>query len=105
MKEIYQQTTKYFSAHQDYFWKWAEWGNVIEFANEKTICYREDLSNILGELPNTTSLSLGTILLILCACKDDWEKRFNARSVLMDIKVDVLSKIANERDHDFKLKS
>jgi len=81
-----QNTVDYFRAYQNYFWRWAARGQVIEFANQKTICYREDLSNILKDLPKTTSLSLGTILLILCACKDDWETLYNAKQTLFDIR-------------------
>ncbi len=102
MARISQETTKYFRAYQDYFWRWTEQGNVIEFVNERTICYREDLSNILGALPNTTSLSLGSILLILCACKDNWETLFNARSVLMAIKP--VAKEGAGDDYDIRLK-
>lgn len=80
-----QNTINYFKAYQNYFWRWAEHGRVIEFANQKTICYREDLSNILNELPKTTSLSLGTILLILCACKDNWETLYEAKQTLRAI--------------------
>jgi hypothetical protein len=99
-----QETISYFRAHQDYFWRWAEQGNVIEFANERTICYREDLSNVLEALPNTTSLSLGTVLLILCACKEDWETLFNAKAVLMDLGSSGLKDIS-EHDPYFKLTS
>jgi hypothetical protein len=99
-----QETISYFRAHQDYFWRWAEQGNVIEFANERTICYREDLSNVLEALPNTTSLSLGTVLLILCACKEDWETLFNAKAVLMDLGSSGLIDIT-EHDPYFKLTS
>lgn len=80
-----QNTIDYFKAHQNYFWRWAEHGRVIEFANQKTICYREDLSSILNELPKTTSFSLGTILLILCACKDNWEVLYGAKQALLSI--------------------
>jgi hypothetical protein len=80
-----QNTINYFKAYQNYFWRWAEHGRVIEFANQKTICYREELYNILNELPKTTSLSLGTILLILCACKDNWEVLYGAKQALLSI--------------------
>ncbi len=74
-----QQTIQYFSAYQNYFWRWAENGTVIEFSNQRTICYREDLTNVLTALPKTTSLSLGTIFLILCACKDNWQELYEVR--------------------------
>lgn len=105
-----QTTITYFRAYQNYFWRWAEQGSVIEFANQRTICYREDLSNLLKELPQSTSLSLGTILLILCACKDDWEKLYDAWKTLINIKpndveaeqVSILNNIGLKRQaHEF----
>ena len=75
-------TITYFKGHRDYFWRWAEGGTVIEFANKRTICYREDLSNILIALPRSTALPLGTILLVFCACKDNWEQVFGIENML-----------------------
>ncbi|MGN8058700.1 hypothetical protein ACTJKN_20610 [Pedobacter sp. 22163] len=100
-----QNTVDYFRAYQNYFWRWAERGQVIEFANQKTICYREDLSNILKNLPKTTSLSLGTILLILCACKDDWETRYNAKKTLFDIRYSSTDTNSAIEDPDHGLKT
>lgn len=102
---IHQQTIDYFQAHQNYFWRWAEGGNVIEFANERTVCYREDLSNILTALPQTTSLSLGTVLLILCACKDNWEELYNAEAIINAINPSSLGEEQNESDHFVQLKA
>jgi len=75
----------FFSAHEDYFWSWAEHGRVIEFANRKTICYREELTYLLGELSPGTLFPLGSILLLLCACKENWESLFEAEQQLMRI--------------------
>jgi len=75
----------YFSAFDDYFWGWAEHGRVIEFANKRTICYREELVYLLGELPPNTHFSLGSILLLLCACKDNWERLFEVEQQLMRV--------------------
>lgn len=99
-----QNTVDYFRAYQNYFWRWAERGQVIEFANQKTICYREDLSNILKDLPKTTSLSLGTILLILCACKDDWETLYNAKQTLLNIRYSSMDASSTIDDPDHGLK-
>ena len=82
MDQISIATITYFKGHRDYFWRWAEGGTVIEFANKRTICYREDLSKILIALPRSTSLPLGTILLVICACKDDWEQLFGIENIL-----------------------
>jgi len=78
MDAVLDTAIDYFSASEDYFWGWAEHGRVIEFANKKTICYREDLTYLLGELPAGTHFPLGSILLILCACKENWESLFDS---------------------------
>lgn len=83
MTEEITTAIEYFSAYEDYFWRWAEHGRVIEFANKKTICYREDLAYLLGQLPNDLQLPLGSILLILCACKDNWESLYEVEQQLM----------------------
>ncbi|MES2110824.1 MAG: hypothetical protein V4577_18855 [Bacteroidota bacterium] len=77
----------YFSAHEGYFWHWAEHGRVIEFANKRTICYREDLTYLLDKLPGEVRFPLGSILLLLCACKDGWESNFEAEQQLMRVSV------------------
>jgi len=77
----------YFSAHEGYFWHWAEHGRVIEFANKHTICYREDLTYLLDKLPGEVRFPLGSILLLLCACKDGWESNFEAEQQLMRVSV------------------
>lgn len=83
MTEEHTLAIDYFSASEDYFWRWAENGRVIEFVNKKTICYREDLAYLLGELPAGSRLPLGTILLLLCACKENWESLFEIQQQLM----------------------
>lgn len=83
MDAVMDRAIDYFSAHEDYFWGWAEHGRVIEFANKKTICYREELTYLLGELPKNAHFPLGTILLMLCACKENWESLFEVEQQLM----------------------
>jgi len=77
----------YFSAPQGYFWKWAENGKVTEDAGGKTICYREDLVSLLGELPKGTRFPLGAIILILYACNDNWDESFGVSTKLMPFSV------------------
>lgn len=62
---------KYFQAPEDYFWRWAENGEVIEWCNGSTICYRDDLLFILKELSVKGLPSLGSLLIILLACKEE----------------------------------
>lgn len=78
----YIKATTYFTGYTGYFWQWADGGRVLEFANGKTICYRNDLTFLLNELPAGTRAPLGTILLLLCACKDNWDKLYEFPSLL-----------------------
>jgi len=77
-----EQAVYFFSARQDYFWRWAEHGRVIEFSNGRTVCYREDLAYLLGELSSDGQVSLGSVLLLLCAVKDNWESLFEVQRQL-----------------------
>ncbi|RKR84050.1 hypothetical protein BDD43_4271 [Mucilaginibacter gracilis] len=70
------KTISYFRATAGYFWKWADNGSVVEFANGRTICYQEDLNFILEALELSRDIHLGTVLLVLCACKDNYETLF-----------------------------
>jgi len=82
MPDQSEKIIRYFQAQRDYFWKWEENGNVIEFANGRTVCYREDLIFILSNLALTYAPPLGTLLLLQCACKDNYESLFEFNSYL-----------------------
>lgn len=82
MLELTANTIHYFQAPKDYFWKWVESGTVLEFANGRTICYREDLTFILSNLVLPDQVPVGTVLLLLCACKDNCQELFELKSYL-----------------------
>lgn len=73
MNDHSASTIHYFKAPKEYFWRWEESGNVIEFANGSTICYREELIFILKNLDIPNGAPIGTVLLLLCACKNDYD--------------------------------
>ncbi|MDJ1479729.1 hypothetical protein QNI16_04475 [Cytophagaceae bacterium YF14B1] len=62
----------YFCPPQQYFWHWAENGQIMEWQNGTTICYREDLSTIMTDIQLLGLPPLGSILLVLAACQDTW---------------------------------
>jgi hypothetical protein len=66
MGQLHTQTINYFKAPGDYFWRWADDGDVIEWSNGPTICYRAELINDLQQLTDNFP-PLGTILLALSA--------------------------------------
>lgn len=62
----------YFRAPKNYFWRWAEKGEVIEWRNGHTLCYRHELMEILQLMAPHGWPPLGSILLAHAAMKDDW---------------------------------
>ncbi|WP_343671649.1 hypothetical protein [Chitinophaga sp.] len=63
------ETTAYFKSADDYFWHWADEGEVIEWQDGRTLIYRSSLTEILAELKDAFP-PLGALLLMLTAGKD-----------------------------------
>lgn len=74
MSDIVKETINYFQPPSNYFWRWAENGDVIEWVNGSTICYREELMFILKGMETDDLPPLGSLLLTLSACQDNWKK-------------------------------
>ena len=70
MIEAVTDAKKYFQAPQNYFWKWGDNGEVIEWKNGTTICYRDELIGILNDLSNEGFPPVSPLLLILSACRE-----------------------------------
>ncbi len=99
MDEIFKTSLAYFQAPQNYFWRWAENGDVIEWVNGTTICFREELLKILDGLTEHGLPSLGALLLILTACQDDWNEKNEKTYILENIAKEItyiLENIAKE---------
>jgi len=64
------ETTAYFKSADDYFWHWADEGEVIEWQDGRTLIYRSSLTEILAELKDCFP-PLGALLLLLNAGKED----------------------------------
>lgn len=60
----------YFQAPAKYFWRWADGGQVIEWRDGDTICYRDELLPILKHLSKNGLPALGAILLVMSACRE-----------------------------------
>lgn len=61
----------YFGAPEYYYWQWDDSGDVIEYGRDLTICYSQELITILEEISDQGWPPLGSILLVLIACKED----------------------------------
>ena len=62
-------TQNYFQAPGNYFWRWGDNGEVLEWVNGSTICYRDDVIDLLKELSAKRLPSFSSILLLLSVCK------------------------------------
>lgn len=66
----------------NYFWRWADTGNVIEWRKGDTICYRDELTAVLKKLAPDGLPAVGSILLILSACRERLERPAARKSIL-----------------------
>jgi hypothetical protein len=66
------QIRNYFSPPADSYWQWQEQGRVVAWSDGITICYREQLRSILNRLAAQGLPPLGSILLLMAACRDNW---------------------------------
>jgi hypothetical protein len=65
-------TQKYFQAPEEYFWRWGDNGAVAEWYHGSTICYRDDLVQVLTDLAAKGLPPLGSLLLLLSACREEF---------------------------------
>ncbi len=70
MSNPWMEVVDYFRPPEKYFWRWADDGNVIEWRDGETICYREELMDFLTHLSQEGFSSLGSILLVISACRE-----------------------------------
>jgi len=87
MDKIAAPALAYFQPPQNYFWRWAEKGAVIEWMDGATICYREDLAYLLQQLSRRGLPRLGSVVMVLAACRDEWQRDRGGLSTLAAIKV------------------
>jgi len=71
---INKLTISYFQATEDYFWKWAEGGKIIEWSNGQTLCYWADVLVALKELAPSGLPPFSAVLLGTAMCQDNWRK-------------------------------
>lgn len=95
MKET-TQALGYFRPPKQYFWRWAEKGEVIEWVDGVTICYREDIMGLIRELLPDGLPPFGALLLTLTACQTDWRTRTGAKDLLYGL-VDIIGDLYGEQ--------
>lgn len=73
MNPSVKKVVEYFRPPQAFFWKWADEGKVIEWFREgDTLCFREDVIEILKDVAHDGLPDLTLVLLVLAACRPDW---------------------------------
>lgn len=98
MNELTKKAIDYFSAPINYFWNWAEKGEVLEWQNGSTICYRDELMDILKGLSGQGLPSLGTLLLTLAACQDIWKESTASRFIFSGLYHEMPEEAADPSD-------
>lgn len=63
---------EYLRAPSKYFWQWADKGEVIEWMDGNTICYRDDLVELFRAFLCYKPPSISEILLLLSACNNNF---------------------------------
>lgn len=82
MKIDHVQIRSYFAPPAKSYWRWTEGGRVVSWKDELTIAFREELEFVLTRLAPHGLPPLGSVLLLLAACRDNWEEPPNRRTLL-----------------------
>ena len=76
------QIRSYFAPPARSYWRWTDDGRVATWKDELTIAFREELEYVLWRLAPRGLPPLGSVLLLLAACRDNWEDPPNRRTLL-----------------------
>ena len=82
MGRFQENIENYFVPPEGSFWRWAEGTRIIEWSGGRTLCYRDDLVEILEALAPNGLPPLAPVLLLMAACTDDWKKRNEGITIL-----------------------
>ncbi len=73
MADNTQKAFDFFSPGNNNFWRWADGGEIIEWNSGETIVYRRELYDLLNLFKGIGLPPLEAILMVLDACKDNWQ--------------------------------
>jgi hypothetical protein len=62
----------YFAPTAHPYWRWEDEGNVITWADGTTIAFRAELVAVLERLRSQSLPPIGSVVLLLAACRDSW---------------------------------
>ncbi|MGD9127067.1 MAG: hypothetical protein PVH19_06780, partial [Planctomycetia bacterium] len=75
----------YLHSQYDTFWQWQDSGEVVTWADGKTIAFREELAAVLQYLAPQGLPPLGAVLLLLAATHDNWSESSDELGILSGI--------------------
>ncbi|AEE53802.1 hypothetical protein [Haliscomenobacter hydrossis] len=67
-----QTAARYFQPRKGDFWEWSNVDQVITWIDGQTICYAQDLMDILKSLQPQGLPPLETVILLIAACRQEW---------------------------------
>ncbi|MGV3598289.1 MAG: hypothetical protein ACO1PI_10510 [Bacteroidota bacterium] len=73
MKPNAQEAVDYFTQHKGFFWHWADNGQVIEWDNGETLCYKAEIVDLLRQLKGQDIVPFSSIILFIAACSDNYK--------------------------------
>jgi hypothetical protein len=73
MKPNAQEAVDYFTQHKGFFWHWADNGQVIEWDNGETLCYKAEIVDLLRQLKGQHIVPFSSIILFIAACSDNYK--------------------------------
>jgi hypothetical protein len=79
------ETRNYFSPPDSSFWRWQDDGQVVCWADGRTIAFREELLAVLERLAAEGLPPLGAVLLVLAACRENWPSEPSRRGILLGL--------------------
>lgn len=73
MKPNAQEAVDYFTQHKGFFWHWADNGQVIEWENGETLCYKAEVVDLMRQLKGQRIVPFSSIILFIAACSDNYK--------------------------------
>lgn len=64
--------TDYFIAPRVSFWKWADYGELVVWADGRAIAYRPEIERVVAQLAPHGLPPFSAVLLVLSACHENW---------------------------------
>lgn len=71
----------YFSPSNDAAWRWTVDGEAVVWADGTTIAFKKEIEGLIARLAPGGLPRFGSIVLLLAACRDGWERSSGRRSV------------------------